>query len=207
MNIKRILNNNITILTGQTSTGKTMLLADIATQYLKQYSGKVYTYGFKREITQQLDVTVFSSVRELEQIQNGIILVDEVGALFDLDNRKQKRMIEGTLRLVDHHNNKIVFSGLPSDFKKFLAAKAQCFLYTSLTISDLINGSMAKTTLLEYRYSELGAYVLSVPQGKVLCYDKGGFWLDQFEYYQRFDTKFNNLDLFQEKEIQWTLQK
>ena len=204
MNIKRILNNNITILTGQTSTGKTMLLADMAVQYLKRYTAPVYTYGLKKQITNQLDVTVFSSVRELEQIENGIILVDEVGALFDLENRKQKRMIENTLRLIDHHNNKIVFSGLPPDFKKFISAKAQCFMYTSLTISDLINGSMAKTTLLEYRYHELGAYVLSVPQGQVLCYDNDGFWMDSFTYYPEYDTKANNKDLFQEKEIQWT---
>ena len=201
MNIQRILENNISILVGQTSSGKTMLFANMAAEYSYKYTGNVYCYGLKKEITDQLDVTVFSSVRELEKIQNGIILVDEVGALFDLDNRKQKRMVENTLRLIDHHNNHMVFSGLPPDFKKFLSAKATCFMYMSLTISDLINGSLTKTTLLEYREKELGAYVLSVNKGEVLCYDDGGFWIDKFPYVEKFDTKRSNINLFQKRHV------
>jgi len=204
MNIDRILNNNVSILVGQTNTGKTMLLGDIMCEYIKTYTSRVYCYGFRSEITDKLHPAVvpFSSVREMEQITNGIIFVDELGALFDLDNRKQKRMIETTLRLITHHNNKLVLSGLPTDFRKFISAKASCFMFTSLTISDLINGSLAKSTLLAYSGSELGAYVLSIPTGQVLCYDDKklpGFWLDDFRYYEDFDTKRSNSNLFQKR--------
>ena len=204
MNIKRILNNNVSILVGQTNTGKTMLLANIMAEYIRDYTSQVFCYGIRPEITDKFHplVTPFSSVRELEQIQNGIIIIDELGAIFDLDNRKQKRRIEQTLRLVTHHNNRLILAGLPTDFRKFISAKSTCFMYTSLTISDLINGSLAKTTLLEYAESELGAYVLSIPQGQVLCYDDKiipGFWMDEFGYYEDFDTKKDNLNLFKKR--------
>jgi hypothetical protein len=204
MDIKRILSNNVSILVGQTNTGKTMLLADMMVEYTKVYTPRVYCFGIRPEITDKVDVIPFSSVREMEQIKNGIIFVDEVGALFDLDNRKQKRMIEATLRLITHHNNRLVLSGLPTDFRKFISAKATCFMYTSLTISDLINGSLAKITLLDYKERGLGAYVLDTDPGTVLCWDHTddehlGFWWDTFKYHEKFDTKRNNLNLFQKK--------
>lgn len=204
MQIERILKNNVSILVGQTNTGKTMCLADIMAAYIKNYTAQVYCYGIKKEITDEFGSTVtpFSSVRELEQIKDGIIVIDEVGAIFDLDNRRQKRMIESTLRLVTHHNNRLILSGLPTDFRKFLSAKATCFMYTSLTISDLINGSLAKSTLLEYAEQELGAYVLSIPKGSALCYDDKmipGFWMDSFTYREQFDTKRDNRNLFHKR--------
>jgi len=207
MNIERILKNPVSILIGATSTGKTMLLSNLMAEYIAKYTGRVYCYGVRREITKEMPVIPFSSVVELEQIQDGIIVVDEVGALFDLDNRKQKRMIESTLRLVNHHNNKLVLSGLPSDFRKFLSAKATCFMYTSLTLSDLINGSLAKTTLLEYREEGMGAYTLDVPVGSFICYVENeiknnktaSFQMDIFKYIEKFDTKRKNGNLFEKR--------
>ena len=75
-------------------------------------------------------------------------------------------------------------------------------MFTSLTISDLINGSLAKTTLLDYAKSDLGSYVLSLTTGQVLCYDSlrlPEFWMDSFSYYKEFDTKKDNLSLFKKR--------
>ena len=204
MNIERILSNNVSILVGQTNTGKTMLLADLMCKYIKAYTSPVYCYGIRNEITDKLRpvVTSFSSIRELERIKNGIIIIDEIGELLDLENRKKKRAIERTLRLITHNNNRLVTAGLPTDFRKFLSAKATCFMYTSLTISDLINGSLVKTTLLDYARSALGSYVLELPAGQVLCYDSlrlPEFWMDSFSYYKEFDTKKDNLSLFKKR--------
>ena len=91
MNIKRILKNNVSILVGQTNTGKTMLLSTLIKEFTDQYQAQVYCYGLRREITDRLNVKIFSSVREMEQIQDGIIIVDECGALFDLENRNRLR--------------------------------------------------------------------------------------------------------------------
>ena len=200
MRTERILSNNITILTSQTNEGKTMLLCNLAIDYLTMYDGNVWSYGIRPQITKQIDdILTFSSVLEMEQIRDSIILIDEVGALFDLDNRKQKRLIEHTLRHVTHNNNRIVMSGLPNDFKKFLASKATCFMWKSLTISDLINGSLCKYLLLQYAEADLGAYRLTVDKSQVICYDPTGYWTDDVVYIKEFDTKINNKKLFLEK--------
>ena len=204
MNIERILSNNVSILVGQTNTGKSMLLADIAVNYLTAgYPGTIYAYGLKQEVTNTLAITPISSVMEMETLENGIILVDEVGRIFDLDNRTLKRKIEETLRQVTHNNNKIVLSGLPTDFKKFLASKATCYMWKSLTISDLINQSLVQKRLLEYMARGKGSYVLHLPINEVLVYEpsqKQQYYIDTVEYYEEFDTKRNNIDLLQKKE-------
>ena len=202
MNIKRILRNNVSIIVGQTNTGKSMLLADIACQYIKEYTGTIYAYGLKKVILEALPIIPISSVVELETIRNGIILIDEVGQIFDLDNRKQKRLIENTLRQVTHNNNRIIMCGLPTDFKKFLSAKATCFLFKSMTTSDLINGSMAKARLLDYKSEGLGSYVLDLNPNQVLIYEpseRTQYWIDTIRYYERFDTKLGNANLFQKR--------
>jgi hypothetical protein len=208
MDIKRILSNNVSILVGQTNTGKTMLLADMMVEYTKTYTSQVYCFGLKKQITDKLypDIVPFNSVLEMERIRDSIIFVDEVGALFDLDNRKQARLIDHTFRHITHQNNKIVLSGLPTDFKKFLSAKADCFMFTSLTISDLINRSETQVILKLYKGEGVGSQVLHLPVGEVLCWSrpKGnklelGFWIDTFKYYKKFDTKRKNSDLFQKK--------
>jgi len=203
MNINRILKNNVSILVGQTNTGKTMLLVNLALEYLKAaYPGTVYTYGLKPEVTRQLDVTPFSSVMEMETLHDGIILVDEVGRIFDLDNRTLKRKIEETLRQVTHNNNRIVLSGLPTDFKKFLASKATCYLWKSLTIDDLINRSMVQRRLKEYTGDGKGSYVLDLPINQVLIYEPSEdqqYYIDDVKYYRRFDTKRKNIDLLEKK--------
>ena len=203
MKIERILKNNISILVGQTNTGKSMLLADVAVEYLKAgYPGTVYTYGLKPAITRRLPVTPFSSVMEMETLHDGIILVDEVGRIFDLDNRTLKRKIEETLRQVTHNNNRIILSGLPTDFKKFLASKATCYMWKSLTISDLINRSLVQMRIKEYTEDGKGSYVLDLPVNEVLVYEPSEaqkYYKDTVKYYEAFDTKRNNIDLLKKK--------
>jgi hypothetical protein len=145
---------------------------------------------------QGLPVEVFYSIREMEQITDSIILADEAGKLLNVVNRKQHEEMLRTLRLVSHQNNRIVLVGLPFDFKKIFSAQATCFLYKSLNIAEMINGSTVKETLLEYKDYHLGAYTLSLPKSQVLCYDAGGFWIDDIDYFPEFDSKANNINLF-----------
>ena len=44
-------------------------------------------------------------VRELERARDSLIFLDEFYTLFDLDDRKKKRQIERTFRLINHNNN------------------------------------------------------------------------------------------------------
>ena len=196
MNTERILNNDLGILMSRSNEGKTHTLCALIEEYKRQFNGNVTTFGFRDELIDLLNVNSFSSLIELEEIRNSIIIVDEVGSLFDLENRTKRHLIESTLRLVNHRGNKILLSGLPSDFKKFLCAKAKVFLFKTLMISDLINGSLAKEILLQYRGPGLGTYTLLFDKGTMLCYD-GTFWKESCSYNEKFDTKKNNENLFQ----------
>jgi len=195
MNTERILNNDLGILMSRSNEGKTHTLCTIIEEYKKQFNGTVTTFGFRDELLNLLNVNSFSSLIELEEIRNSIIIVDEVGSLFDLENRTKRHLIESTLRLVNHRGNKILLSGLPSDFKKFLCAKAKVFMFKTLMISDLVNGSMAKEILLQYRGHGLGTYTLLFDKNTMLCYD-GKFWLESCSYNEKYDTKKNNENLF-----------
>ena len=195
MNTERILNNDLGILMSRSDEGKTHTLCTLIEEYKRQFNGVVTTFGFRDELIDLLNVKSFSSLIELEEIRNSIIIVDEVGSLFDLENRTKRHLIESTLRLVNHRGNKILLSGLPSDFKKFLCAKAKVFLFKTLMISDLINGSLAKEILLQYRGPGLGTYTLLFDKGTMLCYD-GKFWVESCSYNEKFDTKKNNENLF-----------
>jgi len=195
MNTERILNNDLGILMSRSNEGKTHTLCTIIEEYKKQFNGTVTTFGFRDELLNLLNVNSFSSLIELEEIRNSIIIVDEAGALFDLEDRKKRRQIESTLRLVNHRNNKILLSGLPSDFKKFLCAKAKLFIFKTLMISDLINGSLAKEILSQYRGHGLGTHTLLLDKGTMLAFD-GTFWKETIPYNEKFDTKTGNENLF-----------
>ena len=195
MEVERILNNDLGILMSRSDEGKTHTLCSLITEYKKQFNGNVTTFGLRDELLNLLNVKSFSSLIELEEIRNSIIIVDEVGSLFDLENRTKRHLIESTLRLVNHRGNKILLSGLPSDFKKFLCAKAKVFIFKTLMISDLINGSLAKEILMQYRGVGLGTYMLLFDKGTMLCYD-GTFWKESCSYNEKFDTKRNNENLF-----------
>jgi hypothetical protein len=210
MQIERILQNEITILTARRNEGKTMALLNMILKYKKKYVRDVWVYGVKSEIIDNLEragihVKVFYSVREMERIRDAIIFADEAGQLLNVVNRKQHEEMLRTLRLVSHQNNRIVLCGLPFDFKKLFSAQATCFLYKSLNIAELINGSTIKETLLEYKEYHLGAYTLSVPKNQILCYDSDGFWMDEVNYYAEYDSKTENVNLFAPKKIKQLL--
>ncbi len=195
MKIERILKNDVSMLTARSNEGKTMLLCNIIKEYEKKYNGVVWAFGMKEELVEKLKIKQFSSLIELEEIKNAIIIIDEIGIIFDLENRKKKKQIDNTLRMINHNNNKLLLTGLPTDFKKYLCGKVKCFLFKALKISDLINGSDAKEIVNQYNGIEKGAFILNIPKDKVLCYD-GNFWKENVKYNKEFDTKTNNVGLF-----------
>ena len=200
MDIERILKNDIIIMTGHRNEGNTMTLCNIMAQYLKDYTGSVWTFGVSKSITSKLSeirpVNLFWSIREMEKIQNSLIIADEAGDLLNVINRKQHESMLKTLRAVAHQNNIIVLCSLPFDFKKVFAAQARCFLYKGMNIQELINGSLIKETLMEYKGHELGAYRLNLAKEKVLCYDEKGFWTEKVNYIKELDTKRDNKNMF-----------
>lgn len=199
MNVEKILNNDLGIFMARSDEAKTSALCQIISEYKAKYKGNVNVFGIKQELVELLKISSFSSLIELEQITNSIVIIDELKLLFDFDNRKLRKHIINVLRIVNHNGNKILLCGLPSDFPKFICAKAKFFMYKSLMLSDMINGSMAKEILLQYRGEGLGWNCFLIPKSHILCYDGREFYVEEFQYNPEFDTKKDNIDLFRKK--------
>ena len=193
MNIKQIFNRPKLIgVVGNVSEGKSMLLYNLIEQLNQTYSYNLYYYGLRVKIP---DAQEIFTVRELESIQNSIIIIDEFETLFDLDDRKKKRLIENTLRLIQHNNNIIILSGNPYNFKKFISAKINEVFYKTCTLSDFINGSLLKHNLTSYYGSQRGSELLKMAKNEVLYYDGKHYSVFGIDYLDKYDTKKNNPDI------------
>lgn len=198
MNIKQLLNKPKVIgIVADVNQGKSMLLYHILEEAKKQHTFKLFYYGLRLDI-QGVEAMRIYSVAEMEQITNSLIIVDELSSLFDLDNRKSKRLIENTLRLINHNNNILVLCGTPENFKKFISAKLNVCIFKKTTIADFINGSVVKNILTSYKGYELGSEILNIPINKFLLFDGKHYAAHDAPYYKQYDTKKDNVDILQD---------
>jgi len=182
-------------LIGDANGGKSNLLYYIIKTLNTEHKFNLYSYGLRIDLGEQK----IYSVEELEIISNSIIIIDEFASLFDIDNRKEKKQIEQTLRLIFHNNNVVLFSGLPENFKKFIASKLDVMLFKKCALSDFINGSRVKKVALNYRGAELGAAVLNLPIDKAILYDGRHYFHLNVPYLPGADTKANNVSILTKK--------
>jgi len=189
---------------GDVNEAKSNLLYHIIAELKKENKFKLYTYGLRNKIPGAQEVF---SVEELEQTRDSINIIDEVMSLWDLDNRKAKRIIEKSLRLINHNNNILVISGVPDNFRKFIAGKVDLVMYKKCTISDFVNGSKTKNILMNYKGSELGSSVFNIKKGEVLIYDGVHYNKVEVPYYKRYDTKLNNVPIIVKKNGNKNVQK
>jgi hypothetical protein len=196
MEIKKILQHNITGVLGDTSTAKSSLLCTLIEEFRKESDAPVWTYGLKEELTDRLETNRFYSLDIMAKIKNSLIVVEEVGKIFDLENRKFKPVVEEVLRTIDHNNNKLVICGLPYDFKKFISARVKAFIYSYTTLSELINGSPAKEYLQIAQLPEKNYFYLDLPKGTFLYKSRDYEKKFVVPYNEKYDTKKINIDLF-----------
>lgn len=174
---------------GDVNTGKSNMIYYLIEELKKECDFNLYTYGLK---VKSSNATEIFSVKELERIQDSIVIVDEFFNIFDLDDRKQKRSIEQTFRLLHHNNNVLILSGLPENFKKFISAKINMSFYKQVTIEDFINGSSVKRNIINYSGSERGTSVLNLNKNEVLVYNGEHYIKYKIPYLKEYDTKKNN---------------
>jgi len=182
--------------------GKSMFLYHTLHTLSQEHNFSLYTYGLRLN---SFGATQVYSVAEIENIRNSIIVVDELSSLFDMDNRKVKKQIENTLRLINHNNNILVLCGVPENFKKFISGKIDVLLYKKTTIADLINGCRVKNVLMNYKGYERGAEVLNLPKDKILLFDGLHYHMLDVPYYPQYDTKADNESIL--KSIRTTTKK
>jgi len=177
------------------NAGKSMLLYNII-EDLKEYEYTLYTYGLRMEVP---EATQVYSVAELESIKDSLIFIDELSSLFDLDNRKVKKQIENTLRLINHNNNILVLCGVPENFKKFISGKIDVLMYKKTTIADLINGCRVKNILMAYKGIERGTEILNLAIDRVLVFDGKHYQTFNVKYLEQYDTKRDNESIIKSK--------
>lgn len=193
MNINKLFSSPRVIgCVANTNEGKSNLIYYFLDTLKKSYKFKVYTYGLRCEFPNTIQ---FHSLTELEQLKDSIIFVDELFSLFDLDNRKAKRDIENTIRLIYHNNNVLFLCGLGENFKKFLSAKLSAVIFKKVTLADLINGSAVKNIIMNYKGTERGSAILDLGIDKAIVFDGLHYHKLDIPYLRKYDTKKHNVPI------------
>ena len=178
---------------GDVNTGKSNYIYNVLKEIKDKYKFNLYTYGLRCNLGEQK----IYSIQEMEDIRDSLIVCDEYFTLFDLDDRKARRSIENTLRLINHNNNILILIGLPENFKKFISNKLDAVIYKNCKIGDFTNGSRAKSICLNYKGHELGSAVLSLEKNEALVYDGKHYNKIIVPYIKDCDTKLNNEKIVQ----------
>jgi len=181
-------------LVADANEGKSNLLYFTIKALRQEYNFGLYTYGLRNSIVGEQKIF---SVEQLEVIHDSIIIIDEFASMFDIDDRKEKKQIEQTLRLIFHNNNVVLLCGLPENFKKFIASKLDAVIFKRCALSDFINGSRVKKVAFNYRGYELGAAVLNVEKESAIVYDGTHYHKVNVPYVAETDTKAHNVNVLQ----------
>ena len=187
----------IIAIVGNPNEAKSNLIYYLIDKLKNNFKFNLYYFGLRSHI----DGNQINSVKELEQIKSSIIFIDEFNSLFNLEDRKQKLAIENTLRMIFHNNNILILSGLPNNYKKFLSAKINVFIYKKIFYDDLINGSKVKKIINDYNDTEniKGSSVLNLPKNFALVYDGNNYRLFKIPYMEKYDTKKDNQSILVKK--------
>lgn len=175
--------------------GKSNLIYHLIKELKIHYSFNLVTFGLRYDLESS---KIINSLEQLENCRDSLIFLDEFHTLFDLDDRKKKRQIEKTLRLIFHNNNILVLAGLPENFKKFISAKITICFYKKSKIRDFINGSSVKMDLISYEGKGMGTKMLNLDIGEVMVFD-GDYKIFHVPYLKEFDSKLDNKDIFVQK--------
>ena len=171
---------------GDVNNAKSNLIYHILETLESEGDFNLYTFGLRTSKGTQI-----FSVEELERIENSVIILDEVMTLWDLDNRKIKKGIENTLRLINHNNNIMVIAMLPENCKKFISGKIDYWIFKQCTIPDFVNGSAAKERVNSYKGYEKGETLLRLGKGEALIFN-GHYKKIQVPYLAQYDSKAKN---------------
>jgi hypothetical protein len=203
--IKEVLNKpKIIGIVSDVNQGKSMLLYNLI-ELLKDFDFKLVTYGMRAGVNSKQ----IYSIEELEDLRDCVIMADEFFSLFDLDDRKKVKIIEKTLRLINHNNNILILAGTGENFKKFISNKLDGIFFKKVSLGDFINGSRVKNICMSYKGYELGASVMNFAIDKALFYNQkdGSYTKYKVKYLKEYDTKLDNVKIVSEKKYSKSVQE
>ena len=196
--VKTLMQHDLQVMIADRNEGKSHFLYDIMRLVNEHYPTPFNKkcFGVDEEMANNYGFVNLYTVRELELCEDTLIIIDEVNQLFDLDDRKNARMVENFFRVLAHKNNRVLLCGLPRDFKKFICSSAKGFAFKRVQIGDLINGSFAKQLIKEYKGKEKENFQLNAPKKMTLYYDGTEWHKFTTEYNEQHDTKKHNKRFF-----------
>lgn len=196
INVKKYFNKPcVMAIIGDVNQAKSNLAYHLIEELNNEFDFNLYTYGFRNEIKGAHEIF---SVNELENIRDGVILLDEFFGLIDLEDRKNKAQVEAMLRLIFHNNNILVLIGTPSNFNKFISGKVETIFYKKVTFEDFIRGSNVKNSIMNYKGYEKGSTMLNIKKDEVIIYNNG-YEKHNVPYLSKFDSKKDNVNIFAKK--------
>ncbi len=171
--------------------GKSMTLYYLIRFLKKNFNFNLFSYGLRLDLGEQK----VHSVEEIEKIKNSVVILDEFFTILDLEDRKKRKQIETTIRLIHHNNNILVLAGVPENFKKFISAKLSIVFFKRTTLGDFINGSRIKNICCNYNGMEMGSTVLNMQINECLVFDGKHYSKIKIPYYKECDTKLTNVKI------------
>jgi len=177
--------------------GKSMTLYYLIKFLKDNFNFKLFSYGLRSSVGEQK----IYSIEELEKIRDSVVVLDEFFTLLDLEDRKKRRDIESTLRLIHHNNNILILAGVPENFKKFISAKLSVVFLKRITLGDFINGSRIKNICVNYSGIEMGSSVLDIKINECLVFDGKHYSKIQIPYLKEYDTKLENVGICVPKNV------
>lgn len=190
MNIEKLFSEPKVIgVISNANQGKSMMLYYFLEELKKDYKFKTYSFGLRSELE---GIQKIFSVAELEEIKDSVIILDEFATLINISDRKVKRQIENTIRLIYHNNNVLLLCGLGQNFPKFVSSKLDVIIYKKILLADLINGSSAQRNILNYKGYELGSTILNLNIDEAIVFNKGSYEKIKIPYISKYDSKKDN---------------
>lgn len=150
---------------GDTNSSK----SNLAVYHLRNYKGKrkIYTLGYPRQLD---NFTQLSSFRDVFQLTDAVIFIDELNQFIKVYDRKANYDLMELISLFAHQNNTLVFTTCLSQFiTQGVEAFIDCWLLTRMNdLANLKNGSKPKRIIQNTFHPKCNKWSLSLANGEYL---------------------------------------
>lgn len=191
---------------GDVNQAKTNTLNALVTAIKEKYNASVWASGLRIALD---GVEQLNSISELETLYNSVVIVDEFPDFFDVNNARQQRMFEKSMRKIYHSNNILIICGLPRNFNLRLGSMLQAVIFKQCTLTDFVQRSPTDAAIKSYSSTygspiQKGQDMLTMPKETALYHEIGSkhWWELDVAYIKAGDAKLSNPSILQPK-ISW----
>lgn len=208
MILKQIFGKNRVIgIVGDVHTGKTNNLIFLLDDFRKyNRTTPIYIYGFKEEVAEQLvkkyNCSVIETLEHMSNVKNGLICCDEFQRL-KIGDRRYKSLTDEFFDFIYHNNNWVIMSSPNmAEFNKLVCNKIKSWLFKSLHLQKLVNGSEVKRIVESYKGERKRLNRLFLDVSEMLFFSEEETDIIKCDYMKDFDSKKENVNIFVKEKCQ-----